>query len=174
MTISTKIQAPTGHSIHHMPCPHDCPDTCSTLVTRNDTTGKAVAIQGDPTHPVTRGFLCNKVNHYVELVYSEKRVLYPPKRVGTKGPGAIFERITWDEALDTITITRLHKIANTLSRLGNSMALSTHSPQCTACLDLRCNVLRKRKAGILLHPPVARSEVATILGRDQTHFNIGE
>lgn len=102
-TISTKIQAPAGHSVHHMSCPHDCPDTCSTLVTRNDATGRAVAIQGDPTHPVTRGFLCNKVNHYIELVYSDSRVLYPHKRVGPKGPGAKFERITWDEALDTIT-----------------------------------------------------------------------
>lgn len=102
MTHSTKLQAPAGHSIHHMPCPHDCPDTCSTLVTRNDATGKVVAIQGDPTHPVTRGYLCNKVNHYLEYVYNEQRVLYPHKRVGPKGPGAKFERITWDEALDAI------------------------------------------------------------------------
>jgi anaerobic selenocysteine-containing dehydrogenase len=103
MTISTKIQAPAGHSVHHMVCPHDCPDTCSTLVTRDDATGKAVSIQGDPTHPYTRGFLCNKVNHYLDFVYNETRVLYPHKRVGPKGPGAKFERISWDEALDTIT-----------------------------------------------------------------------
>ena len=103
MTISTKIQAPAGHSIHHMPCPHDCPDTCSMLVTRDDSTGKAVRVQGDPTHPITKGYLCNKVNHYIDLVYSDKRMLYPHKRVGPKGPGAKFERITWDEALDTIT-----------------------------------------------------------------------
>ncbi len=49
MTLSTKIQAPEGHSIHHVPCPHDCPDTCSMLVTRDDETGKAVRVQGDPT-----------------------------------------------------------------------------------------------------------------------------
>lgn len=103
MTLSTKIKAPKGHSIHHMPCPHDCPDTCSMLVTRNDETGKVVRVQGDPTHPVTRGYLCNKVNHYVELVYNDNRVLYPHKRVGPKGPGAKFERISWDEALDTVT-----------------------------------------------------------------------
>jgi len=111
MTISTKIQAPAGHSIHHMPCPHDCPDTCSTLVTRNDKTGKAVAIQGDPTHPVTKGFLCNKVNHYMDFVYSERRVNYPHKRVGPKGPGAKFERISWDEALNAITANFKRTIA---------------------------------------------------------------
>lgn len=116
MAISTKvqIQAPAGHSIHHMSCPHDCPDTCSMVVTRNDTTGKAVAIQGDPTHPVTQGFLCNKVNHYLDFVYNENRVLYPHRRVGPKGPGAKFERITWDEALDTIT----DNFKQTISKYG--------------------------------------------------------
>ena len=98
-----KIQVPEGHSIHHVCCPHDCPDTCSMLVTKNDETGKAVSVQGDPSHPITKGYLCNKVNHYIDLVYSENRVLYPHKRVGPKGAGAKFERITWDEALDTIT-----------------------------------------------------------------------
>ena len=98
-----KIKAPEGHSVHHVTCPHDCPDSCSMLVTRDDSTGKAVRIQGDPTHPITRGYLCNKVNHYLDFVYNENRVLYPHKRVGPKGPGAKFERITWEEALDTIT-----------------------------------------------------------------------
>ena len=103
MTLNTKFEAPEGHSYHHMCCPHDCPDTCSILVTRNDKTGKVVRVQGDPTHPITKGYLCNKVNHYVELVYNDNRVLYPHKRVGPKGPNAKFERISWDEALDTIT-----------------------------------------------------------------------
>ena len=73
------------------------------LVTRDDSTGRAVAVQGDPTHPITRGFLCNKVNHYLDLVYNDNRVLYPHRRVGPKGPGATFERITWDEALAAVT-----------------------------------------------------------------------
>ena len=103
MTLSTKFDAPDGHSIHHMVCPHDCPDTCSILVTRDDKTGKAVRVQGDPTHPVTKGYLCNKVNHYLELVYNDNRVMYPHKRVGPKGPNAEFERCSWDEALDIVT-----------------------------------------------------------------------
>ena len=72
------------------------------LVTRDDRTGRAVQVQGDPTHPVTRGYLCTKVNHYLDLVYNDNRVLYPHKRVGPKGPGAKFERISWDEALDMV------------------------------------------------------------------------
>ncbi|MGU9977500.1 MAG: molybdopterin-containing oxidoreductase family protein [Candidatus Oxydemutatoraceae bacterium WSBS_2016_MAG_OTU14] len=102
-TTATDTASKSGHSIHHAVCPHDCPDTCSILVTRDDKTGKAVRVQGDPSHPVTRGYLCNKVNHYLELVYNKNRVLYPHKRVGPKGPGAKFERCSWDEALNIVT-----------------------------------------------------------------------
>lgn len=81
------------------------------LVTRDDASGRAVRVQGDPTHPITRGYLCNKVNHYLDLVYNENRVLYPHRRVGPKGPGARFERIGWDEALDAVCANFEHVIA---------------------------------------------------------------
>jgi anaerobic selenocysteine-containing dehydrogenase len=80
-------------------CPHDCPDTCSILTTVED--GKAIAVRGNPDHPFTRGRLCVKVNNYEERVYSDKRVLYPLKRVGAKGSRQ-FQRISWDEAIETI------------------------------------------------------------------------
>lgn len=86
----------------HVACPHDCPDGCSMRVTVDATSGRAIKVEGDPTHPVTRGYLCNKVNHYLDLVYNDKRVLYPHRRVGPKGPGAKFRRIGWDQALDEI------------------------------------------------------------------------
>jgi anaerobic selenocysteine-containing dehydrogenase len=81
-------------------CPHDCPDTCGIISHVKD--GKLVKVKGDPDHFVTRGFLCKKVMNYPERVYSPDRVLYPLKRVGEKGAGK-FERISWDEAIDTIT-----------------------------------------------------------------------
>jgi anaerobic selenocysteine-containing dehydrogenase len=89
-------------SVVHAACPHDCPDACSVLVTVFD--GRAVRIEGNPNHPVTRGFLCGKVAKYLERVYSPDRLLHPMRRVtakGTAGPGA-FERISWDEALDEV------------------------------------------------------------------------
>jgi anaerobic selenocysteine-containing dehydrogenase len=83
-------------------CPHDCPDACGVLITVED--GRATKIQGDPEHPVTRGFLCAKVAKYLDRVYSPDRVLYPMRRVGPKGPGErTWERISWEEALDEIT-----------------------------------------------------------------------
>ncbi|MCF6094003.1 molybdopterin oxidoreductase family protein [Microaerobacter geothermalis] len=81
-------------------CPHDCWDTCSMQVTVEN--GKAVKLRGNPEHPVTKGFLCVKVNHYLDRVYHKDRVLYPMKRIGAKGEG-IFERITWNEALQVVT-----------------------------------------------------------------------
>ncbi len=80
-------------------CPHDCPDTCSILTTVED--GKAIAVRGNPDHPFTRGRLCVKVNNYEERVYSDKRVLYPLMRVGPKGSKQ-FQRMSWDEAIETI------------------------------------------------------------------------
>src|SRR5512139_735453 len=87
-------------------CPHDCPDTCVMTVDVED--GRAVAIGGDPDHRFTRGFLCAKVNRYLERVYSPDRVLHPMRRVGRKGEGR-FERISWDEALDAVA-SRLREI----------------------------------------------------------------
>src|SRR5215475_9556408 len=87
-------------------CPHDCPDTCSMLVTVES--GRAVRVAGDPAHPFTRGFLCAKVNRYVERTYHEDRLLHPMRRTGPKGSGK-FARISWDEALDEVA-TRLNAI----------------------------------------------------------------
>ena len=92
----------------HAACPHDCPDACGVLITVDN--GRATQIEGDPAHPVTRGFLCAKVTKYLDRVYSPDRVLYPMRRKEgvAKGPNPVgapdaFERISWDEALDEIT-----------------------------------------------------------------------
>ena len=63
--------------------------------------GRAVELRGAPDHPPTGGTLCTKVARYLDRTYSDQRVLHPMQRVGRKGEGR-FERITWDEALDTI------------------------------------------------------------------------
>lgn len=80
-------------------CPHDCPDTCAMEVTVSG--ARAIKVRGAADMPFTDGVLCTKVAHYLERVYSDQRVLHPMKRVGRKGEGR-FERISWDEALDTI------------------------------------------------------------------------
>jgi anaerobic selenocysteine-containing dehydrogenase len=69
------------------------------LVTVED--GRAVRVGGDPEHPYTRGFLCAKVNRYVERTYHQDRLLRPMRRVGPKGRGE-FAPISWDDALDEV------------------------------------------------------------------------
>ena len=94
----------------HAVCTHDCPDSCAVLVTVDELTGRALKVQGDPAHPVTRGFLCGKVARYLDRVYSPERLLYPMRRKPgvPKGPlpqgreAEAFERISWDEALGAI------------------------------------------------------------------------
>jgi anaerobic selenocysteine-containing dehydrogenase len=94
--------------IIHAACPHDCPDTCAMLVEVEE--GRATKVSGDPSHPTTQGFLCTKVTRYLERVYNPDRILFPMRRVGAKGEGR-FERISWDEALDTIA-RRFREIAD--------------------------------------------------------------
>src|ERR1700735_3345474 len=101
----------------HAVCSHDCPDSCSVLISV-DEVGRATRLRGDPSHPVTRGFLCGKVAKYLDRVYSPDRLLYPMRRRAgvPKGPleqgreAEAFERISWDEALDLVA-DRLARIA---------------------------------------------------------------
>jgi len=89
-------------------CPHDCPDTCAMDITVEN--GTAVAVRGGDM-PFTESALCTKVARYLDRVYAPDRVLHPLRRVGPKGPGqGRWERIGWDEAIDTIT-SRFRAIA---------------------------------------------------------------
>lgn len=97
-------------------CPHDCPDTCAWRVTVKD--GRAIALQGDPDHPFTRGGLCAKVNHYIERVHGPERLLHPMRRVGPKGSGK-FEPVSWTLALDQIA----SRLTDIVSRDGASAVL---------------------------------------------------
>lgn len=86
-------------SIHRSVCPLDCPDTCSLHVEIEN--GKITKVTGNPDHPVTKGLICHKVRKMPERVNDPERLLFPLKRIGSKGDFS-FERITWDEAYKEI------------------------------------------------------------------------
>lgn len=106
LNIKSLIQSNT--STFRLVCPHDCPDTCGMSVQVKD--GRAVDLRGDKNHPFTRGFLCVKVNRYLERVYHTERLLHPLRRSGDKGSGN-FVRISWEEAIQTIA-DRMRSIAH--------------------------------------------------------------
>lgn len=80
-------------------CPLDCQDTCAWVAHVED--GKVTQVRGSRDHPITRGVLCAKVNDYQARTYAPDRLLHPLRRTGPKGSGN-FERIGWEQALDTI------------------------------------------------------------------------
>ena len=76
-----------------------CHGGCGVLVyTKN---GRVEKIAGDPECPINHGTLCSKGLASAQLAYHPDRLTYPVKRLGPKGSGR-WERISWDEALDTI------------------------------------------------------------------------
>ncbi|MBS9719442.1 molybdopterin-dependent oxidoreductase [Tianweitania sp. BSSL-BM11] len=85
-----------------------CRSRCGTINRVVD--GKLVAVANDPEHPTGKA-TCPKGRAAPEIVHAPDRLLYPMKRTRPKGeadPG--WQRISWDEALDTIA-DRLSRIA---------------------------------------------------------------
>jgi anaerobic selenocysteine-containing dehydrogenase len=125
--VPARKHALPGTKIVHAVCTHDCPDSCGVLVTVDTLTGRATKVQGDPAHPVTRGFLCGKVARYLDRVYSPERLLYPMRRREgvAKGPlpkgseAEAFERISWDEALELVA----QKLSATAEEFGPESVL---------------------------------------------------
>jgi len=82
-----------------------CHGGCGVLVYTRE--GKAVKIAGDPACPINHGTLCSKGLASLQLAYHPDRLTYPVRRVGPKGSGR-WERISWDDALDSIAERILH------------------------------------------------------------------
>jgi anaerobic selenocysteine-containing dehydrogenase len=77
-----------------------CHNGCGVLMYTNEE-GKLVKVEGDPENPFNMGRICVRCLTHVESTYHKDRLLYPLKRIGERGENK-WERISWDEALDTI------------------------------------------------------------------------
>ncbi|MBN1832996.1 MAG: molybdopterin-dependent oxidoreductase [Deltaproteobacteria bacterium] len=73
-----------------------CHTNCGLITYVKD--GVITRIKGDPDHPVNGGADCPKGRAGKAIVYSPDRLQYPLRRVKSG-----FKRISWDEALDTIS-----------------------------------------------------------------------
>ena len=92
---------------------HDCGGRCPLKFHVKD--GVILRIEGDDTEEPQQLRACLRCRAYRQFVYHPDRLKFPMKRIGDRGEGK-FERISWDEALDTIA-RELKRIKETY---GNS------------------------------------------------------
>lgn len=106
-------------------CNRDCPDACSILAHVEE--GRVVRLQGDPSHPVTRGFLCYRTDQFLARQYSPERLTTPLIR-----RDGVLQPARWDEALDLCakTLARVRDESGAEAifhyRSGGSLGLVKH------------------------------------------------
>jgi anaerobic selenocysteine-containing dehydrogenase len=129
-------------------CCNGCYFECGLIVHVKD--GKVVKITGDAKNPMNRGYICIRGVKYKDLLYHKDRVRHPLKRAGgRKGGKAEWKRVSWEEALDSIS-DRLQNIKETHGPLSLAVAIdgrpqhwqtvlfgrSLGTPNVWACTDL--------------------------------------
>ncbi len=79
----------------------ECHSKCGVYVHVNSNE-EVVKVTGNPEDPRTESTICSKGQAGKKILYHPERVNFPLKRAGEKGEGK-WERITWDEAMETIS-----------------------------------------------------------------------
>lgn len=64
--------------------------------------GRAVKVEGDQSSFQSSGNCCGKSQSSIQAAYHPDRIYHPMKRTGPKGEDPQWQRITWDEAMETI------------------------------------------------------------------------
>jgi anaerobic selenocysteine-containing dehydrogenase len=73
----------------------NCHGACGVIAQVED--GKVIKVEGDPDSPISRGTMCTKGLAVTQLAYHPDRIIHPMKKANGK-----WERIAWDQALETI------------------------------------------------------------------------
>lgn len=90
----------TAEKVLHGACAPNCWSGCKLLLHVRD--GKLVATERGPLPDSRYDRICIRGLTHVQRVYHPDRLKYPMKRVGARGEGK-WERISWDEAINTIS-----------------------------------------------------------------------
>jgi anaerobic selenocysteine-containing dehydrogenase len=102
-------------SIVKSACPLNCWDSCGFHVTvEND---KVIKVEGDPSHPITKGKICGRGRMLETRTNSPQRILYPLKKVNGE-----FRQISWNQALDEIAL----ELKEIKEQYGSTAVLHSH------------------------------------------------
>lgn len=102
-------------SIVKSACPLNCWDSCGFQVTvEND---KVIKVEGDPSHPITKGKICGRGRMLETRTNSLERILYPLKKVNGE-----YKQISWDQALDEIAL----QLKEIKEQYGSTAVLHSH------------------------------------------------
>jgi anaerobic selenocysteine-containing dehydrogenase len=85
----------------------NCESACGLLAYVDKETFEIQKLEGHPHHPGSRGRNCAKGPATINQVNDPERILYPQRRAGPRGGGK-WERVSWDDVLDTFA-ERMHK-----------------------------------------------------------------
>ena len=105
-----------------------CHCECGVLVHVED--GRVIGIEGDPNHPMNKGYICVKGRSEVDRLYHPERLKHPLRRIGERGEGA-WEKVSWDEALEGIA----EKLTLTKDAYGAPSIAAIHGtgPRASLC-----------------------------------------
>jgi len=79
----------------------NCESACGLTAFIDKETQEVKKFEGNPYHPGSRGRNCAKGPATINQLTDPDRILFPLKRKGKRGEGN-WERVSWDEVLDTI------------------------------------------------------------------------
>ncbi|PLS02202.1 molybdopterin-dependent oxidoreductase [Neobacillus cucumis] len=96
-------------------CPLNCWDSCGFNVTIAE--GKVVKVEGDDTHPITRGKICGRGRMLEKRTNSTERLLHPLKKINGE-----FVEISWEQALGEIA----EKLRTIKETVGTTAVLHSH------------------------------------------------
>ena len=113
MTMQDIAKSDDGVKIIRATSAFDCGGRCPLRLHVKDNV--IIKVEGDDTAgPEFQLRACVRCRAYKHYVHHKDRIMHPLKRVGPKGTGE-YERISWDEALDTVA----SKIKETKDKYGS-------------------------------------------------------
>jgi len=107
-----------------------CHPRCGARLVIKD--GRAIQVEGDPDHPISRGRLCARGRLLVDHLYHPARLNYPLKRAGERGANE-WQRLSWDQALEEVA----ERLASLRDQYGPETLAFTHGTHRTNHWDGR-------------------------------------